>query len=74
VRRITQLNFDKTISKIRLTTNQVSVVLFYKNEDGLTKQFIQEYDDLTNEYRGVFNLGACDCVEDSSVCEKEKIT
>ena len=28
---------------------------------------------MTNTYRGVFRIGACDCDESPSLCEKEKI-
>lgn len=43
-------------------------------KDGDSKKFAKEFDEFTNEYRGVFRIGACDCDEDASICEKEKIT
>ena len=42
--------------------------------DGESKRFATEFDEFTNEFRGVFKIGSCDCEEDSAICEKEKIT
>jgi hypothetical protein len=44
------------------------------HKDGESRKFSNDFDEFTNEFRGVFKIGACDCDEDSAICEKEKIT
>jgi thioredoxin-like negative regulator of GroEL len=70
---LTQLNFKNQVSKIRETTNMVSIVHFYKENDGKSRNFASEFDEFTNEYRGAFRIGAVNCDADTIVCELEKI-
>jgi hypothetical protein len=41
--------------------------------DGESKDFAPKFDEFTNEYRGIFRIGACDCEENAKLCEKENI-
>lgn len=71
---LTNFNFNDQISKIRQTTNYVSLVHFYKHADGKSLQFAPEFDSWTNEYRGVFRICAVDCDSYADLCRKEDIT
>lgn len=71
---ITKLNFESKITKIRQSTKDVSLVHYFKYNDPESKKFAAAFDEFTNEFRGVFKIGACDCEEDAAVCEKEKIS
>ena len=71
---ITAINFEKQINKIRQTTKYVSIVHYFKANDGASAAFVPEFDKFTNEFRGVFRIGACDCDTDPKICEKEKVT
>jgi len=48
-------------------------VQFYKDNDGVSKDFASKYDTFVNEYGGVFRIGACDCENEADLCDKEKI-
>ncbi|KRX05654.1 Thioredoxin-like fold [Pseudocohnilembus persalinus] len=71
---ITNFNFGQQINKIRETTNQVSIVHYYKSGDEFSEQFAPEFDKWVTENKGLFRVGAIDCNESASICEKEKIT
>jgi len=74
VTQLTNFNFDNQVSKIRQNTNQVSIVHFYKESDGKSKDFVPAFDEWTNEYRGVFKIGSVDCDEFDKLCEKQGVT
>ncbi|EGR27306.1 hypothetical protein IMG5_198140 [Ichthyophthirius multifiliis] len=74
VQRITQLNFQKQVQKLRDTSKYVSIIHFYKHSDGHSPKFAKDLDQFSSEYRGVFKIGAVDCDADSNICEKERIT
>lgn len=40
------------------------------SQDSKSKDFVPEMDKWTNEYRGVFRIGAVDCEEYPQLCEK----
>ena len=42
--------------------------------DGVSKAFAKKYDEFTNEYQGIFKIGACDCDDEVQICSKEKVT
>jgi len=71
---LTNFNFNDQISKIRQTTNYVSLVHFYKYTDGKSLEFAPAFDSWTNEYRGVFRICAVDCDTYADLCRKEDIT
>lgn len=65
-------NFDKQITKHR--NKLVSVIHFYKHDDGESKTFSTEYEKFGAEMQGVFKIGAIDCYKEWELCEKEKVT
>lgn len=67
---LTPLNYADQVTKYRQNTNYVSIVQFYKSTDGKSKDFVPEMDKWTNEYRGVFRIGAVDCEEYPQICQK----
>lgn len=71
---LTNFNFNDQISKIRQTTNYVSIVHFYKHADGKSLAFAPDFDKWTDEYRGVFRICAVDCDTYAELCRKEDIT
>lgn len=44
------------------------------NIDGKSLAFVPEMDKWTNEFRGVFRIGAIDCEEYEVFCKKEGVT
>jgi predicted PurR-regulated permease PerM len=48
VTQLTNFNFNDQINKIRQATNYVSLVLFYKYNDGQSLSFASAYDDWCN--------------------------
>lgn len=54
------------------STNQQ--VKTHSYSDGKSKDFVPEMDKWTNQYRGVFRIGAVDCEEYAALCTKEGVT
>jgi len=41
----------------------VTIIQYYKHNDGFSEGFVKDFDGFTDEYRGVFKIGVCDCDE-----------
>lgn len=61
VTQLTSFNFKDQVEKIRQNTNYVSLVHFYKYSDGVSLGLVESIDTWTNEFNGVFRIGAVDC-------------
>lgn len=74
VSRVSSINFTKQIQKTRETTKSVQILHFYKMNDGHSTRIAIELDGLATEYKGLFYIGAINCGEEPTICEKEKVT
>eukprot|EP00919_Chromeraceae_sp_WS-2016_P065243 GHVR01154404.1.p2 GENE.GHVR01154404.1~~GHVR01154404.1.p2 ORF type:complete len:128 (-),score=12.77 GHVR01154404.1:824-1207(-) len=68
VTQLTDFNFKDQVNKIRKNPNSVSIVPFYKEDDGQSVNLVPEIDEWNNEYDGVFRVGASDCETYPSIC------
>ena len=74
ITQLTQINFKDQVTKIRQNTNYVSVVHFYKYDDGASLGRLEEFMNWVNEYNGVFRIGGVDCDESPKICNDEGVT
>jgi len=65
-------NFNSQITSNR-SKNLISIVHYYKPNDGKSRDFGKEYDKFATEFDGMFKVAAMNCVEFKDVCEKEEI-
>merc|ERR1719421_708326 len=70
VQQIGANNFDGVIGKFR--DGQVSALWFFKStaED---EKFLDEYNNLAKEYKGMMKVCAMDCNENAKFCEKNNV-
>lgn len=70
VQQIGANNFDGVIGKFR--DGQVSALWFFKStaED---EKFLDEYNNLAKEYKGMMKVCAMDCTENAKFCEKNNV-
>lgn len=69
---INQKNFDTQITHNRMK-NVISFIHFYKKSDGKSVQLKDEIEKLSNDYDGMFKIGAIDCDDHSELCSKEEV-
>lgn len=72
IQGITASNFDGVIGKFR--DNAVSSLWFYKPDNADDKKFLDEYNSLATEFKGMMKICAIDCNEFGKFCEKNKVT
>eukprot|EP01016_Furgasonia_blochmanni_P017040 TRINITY_DN19968_c0_g1_i1.p1 TRINITY_DN19968_c0_g1~~TRINITY_DN19968_c0_g1_i1.p1 ORF type:complete len:400 (-),score=69.05 TRINITY_DN19968_c0_g1_i1:330-1529(-) len=69
---LTKKNFDNHIK--RPWNSLVSIVHFYRSDDGESKKFAKDFSAWSNEMHGIFNLYAVDCEAEAELCERQNIT
>jgi thioredoxin-like negative regulator of GroEL len=64
-----RLNFEKQVTKNR--DKGISIVHFYKKGDGQSDAIKPEFESFATDNKGIFRIGALDCVEFEALCTKE---
>ena len=65
-------NFDSQIIQNR-SKNVISIVHFYKPEDGKSRSVKLEIEKFATDNDGMFKVGAINCKDFSEICEKQQI-
>jgi len=71
IQGINQNNFDGVIGKFR--EGSVSSLWFYKADNADDEKFLDEYNQLAKEFKGMMKVCAIDCNENSKFCEKNNV-
>jgi hypothetical protein len=71
VQQITQGNFDGVIGKFR--EGSVSALWFFKGDNADDDKFLDPYNELAKEMKGMVKITAIDCNENSKFCEKNNV-
>lgn len=64
-------NFDKQVTKKR--DKHVSIVHFYKERDGKSKDWAKEIKELASDWQGVYNIAVVNCDSNDALCEAQNI-
>jgi hypothetical protein len=71
VQQIGEKNFDGVIGKFR--EGSVSALWFFKSDNAADEKFLDEYNALAKEYKGMMKVTAMDCNENTKFCEKNNV-
>eukprot|EP01017_Pseudomicrothorax_dubius_P005126 TRINITY_DN11211_c0_g1_i1.p1 TRINITY_DN11211_c0_g1~~TRINITY_DN11211_c0_g1_i1.p1 ORF type:complete len:398 (+),score=137.24 TRINITY_DN11211_c0_g1_i1:83-1276(+) len=69
---LSRMNWDNVITKGR--PRLVSIVHFYRSNDGQSEQFSADYKTVSLDLDGIYKFAAVDCDENYELCEKEGVT
>lgn len=81
VTQLTSFNYNNQVQKIRQNTKYVTIVHFYKYDgtfltyllDGKSLKLVEDIDKWTDQYNGVFRIGAVDCDEYPQICKDQGV-
>lgn len=71
IQQISQANFDGVIGKFR--EGAVSALWFFKSDNADDDKFLDEYNNLAKEFKGMMKITAIDCGENAKFCEKNNV-
>mmetsp|Transcript_54640 Transcript_54640/g.152493 ORF Transcript_54640/g.152493 Transcript_54640/m.152493 type:complete len:423 (-) Transcript_54640:72-1340(-) len=71
IQGITAQNFDGVISKFR--DSAVSAVWYYKEDDSKDQAFLEEYNKVASDLKGMAKITALSCSEYGAFCEKQGV-
>merc|ERR1719281_1736436 len=71
IQQIQASNFDGVIGKFR--DGAVSSLWFFKGSNAADDAFLDEYNNLAKEYKGMVKVTAIDCETNSKFCEKNNV-
>jgi len=72
IQQITQSNFDGVIGKFR--DNSVAGLWFFKDDNSEDKKFLDEYNKVAKELKGMAKVTAINCNDWPGFCTKQKVT
>jgi len=72
VNNLNPKNFNSQIT-VNRSKNLISIVHYYKPNDGKSKDLVKEFDKFATDFDGMFKIAAMNCVEFKDMCEKEEI-
>lgn len=64
-------NFDKHVTKKR--DKHVSIVHFYRERDGKSKEWAEEINELAKDWQGVYNIAVVNCGANEGLCESQEV-
>ena len=70
--KLTKSDRQPNMLQLFISINLMVAILFII--DGESKGFAPQYDEFTNEYKGIFRIASCDCDEAEKICQKESVT
>merc|ERR1719326_2793062 len=71
IQQINQANFDGIIGKFR--EGSVSSLWFFKPDNADDEKFLDEYNNLAKEFKGMMKVCAMDCNDNAKFCEKNNV-
>merc|ERR1719335_1600370 len=71
VQQINAANFDGVIGKFR--EGSVSSLWFFKSDNAADEKFLDEYNSLAKEFKGMMKVCAIDCNDNAKFCEKNNV-
>merc|ERR1719162_2829249 len=72
IQPITQTNFDTVIGKFR--DSSVAGLWFFKDDNSEDKKFLDEYNNVAKELKGMAKVTAINCNDWPGFCTKQKVT
>jgi thioredoxin-like negative regulator of GroEL len=71
------INLNRKNFETQITSNRakkvVSIVHYYKPNDGKSELYKKEFETLSTEYDGMFKVTAMNCQDSKDICEKQGI-
>jgi hypothetical protein len=71
IQQITEKNFDGVIGKFR--ADSVAALWFYKDDSGKDKSFLDEYNKVGKEMKGMAKITAINCNDWAGFCKKNNV-
>jgi thioredoxin-like negative regulator of GroEL len=72
IQQITEKNFDGIIGKFR--ADSIAALWFFKDDNSDDKKFLDEYNKVAKEMKGMAKITAINCNQNAKFCSKNKVT